>query len=358
MRDKNFQPASGKLSRTYYHFVFWVIFILYEVILAAAIRERFNHIADYTLHYSLNILLFYVHCYVVLGKVKSDEFKDYKKILLYFLLEICGYYLISLMISKILITSGIPVNVSDTSSKLFHFSMLYRFIYIIGLASAFRVALNLLENKERVHQFIIHNLRIEKEKAALRTELITSKLSVLRSQVNPHFLFNSLNSIYNRIRRKDPKSAEYVIALADLMRYALQPENDADEVPVEYELEHILNYLKLQRMRYSVDLDVNIAVEEKYLKIAPFLLINIIENIFKHGDLKYPKCRPLILIHVSKGELILTTKNYIRHDHSPGNGIGLTNIRSRLEYQYKDRFEFEYSAIRNVFKLKLLLKLI
>jgi len=214
-----------------------------------------------------------------------------------------------------------------------------------------------MENKERIHQYIINNLRIEQEKATLRTELVTSKLSLLRSQVNPHFLFNSLNSLYNRIRKNDPKSAEYVIALADLMRYALQPENATDEVPVESEVEHISNYLKLQRMRYSVDADVNIAVEEKDLKIAPFLLINIVENVFKHGDLKNPKCRPIILIHVSKVELVLRTKNYIRDDHSPGNGVGLTNTRSRLEYQYKDRFEFEYAADGKIFNVKLLIKL-
>jgi len=281
---------------------------------------------------------------------------DYAILLIYISLELVGFYICNVLINEYLLLSGSPINVIDTSSRLFHLAAVYRFIYIAGLSTAYRIALNLLKTQKRNLEFITETLTHEKEKDILRTELLSAKLSLLRSQVNPHFLFNSLNSVYNRIRKNDPNSAEYVMALADLMRYALQPETATDEVPVESELEHISNYLKLQLMRYGTEVDLKITVEEADLKIAPLLLIIIVENVFQHGDLKNVN-RPLIKILVSKGELVLETKNFIRSDHRPGNGVGLFNVRKRLEYQYKYRFEFDYITDRQIFKLKLQIKL-
>lgn len=357
MRDIIFNITRRKITIVRYHFIFWALFIFYEITLAAAIRERFNHFADYLLHYSLNILLFYVHCYIVIGNRQFNRISDYQRVFVYLLLEITSYYLFSVWINKFLSISGIPVNVSDSSSRLFLLAMLYRYIYIIGMSTAFRIALNLVKNKERIHKYITQNLIAEKEKATLRSELVSAELSFLRSQINPHFLFNSLNSIYNRIRKKDPVSAEYVMALADLMQYALQSQSVTDNVLLESELEHISNYMKLQRIRYSHDVAFHISIDDRDLKVIPFLLITLIENIFQHGDLRHEQIQPLIEISVSRGELVLRTRNSIRSDRRPGNGMGLTNTRKRLELNYRDKYILEYFAEQNIFHLKLQIKL-
>ncbi len=340
----------------YYHVVAWTLFITYEIVLSAAIRGFYNHFWDYLFRYPLYIILFYAHCYLVLGENPLRKFSDYSKLSFYLLLEMALYYVINVLINEYLISSGVPVNIKDTFSWFFVLGTLFRFIYITGLSTAFRIALNLLKTQKRNLEYINETLTHEKEKEILQTQLLSAKLSLLRSQVNPHFLFNSLNSLYNRIRKNDPNSAMYVMALADLMRYALQ-ETTSDEVPVESELDYISNYLKLQSMRYSTEVDISIKVDEPDLKIAALLLINIVENVFKHGDLKNADCRPFIRIIVSNGELLLETKNYIRPDHSPGNGVGLINVRKRLEYQYKDRFEFDYAAKGKIFNVKLFIKL-
>jgi sensor histidine kinase YesM len=357
MRDKTFNLRSGRLTIVHYHIFFWLVFIIYEVTLAAAIRERFNHIADYAAHYLLNILLFYIHCYYVLGTRQLNRLKDYRRALLYLFLEISCYYLFSIWINKLLLLTGIPVNVPDSTSKLFQLSVIYRCLYMIGLSTAFRIALNFITNRERLHEYVTQNLLAEKEKATLRTELVSAELSSLRSQINPHFLFNTLNSVYNRIRKNDPNSAEYVMVLADLMRYALQPQTATDEVFVQSELEHITNYMKLQQMRYSTEIDFKVSTDDKELKIVPLLLITLIENLFQHGNLHHSKHRPVIEIQVSNGGLLLTTRNYIRHDSRPGNGVGLDNVRKRLEVYYADRHALEIDAVDNVFSLKLHIKL-
>ncbi|MES2875452.1 MAG: histidine kinase [Bacteroidota bacterium] len=293
---------------------------------------------------------------MVLRNLSLKRIADYSKLLIYISLEFAFYYGCNVLINNYLKSSGWPVEVIDPSSPLFHLGTFYRFIYIVGLSTAFRVTINFLESQKNNHDFVTETLIRERENESLRTELVTAQNSLLRSQVNPHFLFNSLNSLYNRIRKNDPNSAMYVMALADLMRYALQ-ETTSDEVPVESELDYISNYLKLQSMRYSTEVDISIKVDEPDLKIAALLLINIVENVFKHGDLKNADCRPFIRIIVSNGELLLETKNYIRPDHSPGNGVGLINVRKRLEYQYKDRFEFDYAAEGKIFNVKLFIKL-
>lgn len=356
MRDKIFKTSSQSFPTIYYHLIFWGIFIIYEITLAAAIRERFNHFLDYFLHYFLNILLFYFHCYFVLGRKQFDRIKAYQQTLAFLVLELISYYLATVVINELLTSIGVPVSVGDTSSRLFYLSVIYRSLYLIGLSTAFWIAMNLLENRDRLHKYITQNLIAEKEKETLRMELVTAELAFLRSQINPHFLFNSLNSLYNRIRKNDPQSAEYVLALAELMQYALTEQAPDYEAPIECEIEHISNYLKLQQMRYSREIDLKISNQDPELRIIPLLLITLIENIFKHGDLsKVPP--PVIEISTFEGKLTLLTRNYIRTDPQAGKGVGLTNSRKRLELHYPNRYTFEYGTDKNIFTLKLTINL-
>lgn len=357
MRDLILKYNPNKFSTIYYHIIAWFLFITYEITLSAAIRNSFNRFSDYLLHYILYILLFYVHCYFVLRSTSLKKLTDYSRLSIYFLLELAGYYGCNVLVNNYLVSSGSPVNVIDTSSRLFHLATFYRFIYIAGLSTAFRIAINLLKSQKRNHEFVTETLIHEREKESLRTELVSAELSLLRSQINPHFLFNSLNSVYNRIRKNDPHSADYVMALADLMKYALQPQAPTDLVPLESELEHISNYIKLQRMRYATEIDFNIFNDEQELQIIPLLLITLIENVFQHGALNHPQSRPLIEITVSGGELVLRTSNYIRRDHQAGNGVGLANTQKRLEALCANQYVLEHGADKNIFNLKLHIKL-
>ena len=269
MRDLTSRPKPKIISTVYYHGICWFLFIAYEVSLSAAIRGSFNRFPDYLLHYLLYITLFYVHCYLVCRDLSLKKFSEYGRLLILVLTELVCFYVLNALINNYLLSSGSEANIIATSSRLFHFATIYRFIYITSLSTAFRFALNLLKSQKRNLEFVTETLTHEREKESLRTELVSAELSFLRSQVNPHFLFNSLNSVYNRVRKNDPKSAEYVMALAELMRYALQPQATEDEVPVESELEHISNYLKLQLMRYSTEMELNISINEPDNKIAP-----------------------------------------------------------------------------------------
>ncbi|SKB40224.1 sensor histidine kinase [Daejeonella lutea] len=357
MRDLVLKNIPEKRYTIYYHVVAWVVFICYEVTLSAAIRGSYNHYSDYLFHYPLYIILFYVHCFIILADLSVKTVIDFVKLSLFLGLELAVYYGLNVLINNYLAASGWEVNVIDPSSRLFHLGTFYRFLYIAGLSTGFRIALNLLASQRRNIEYLTETLTHQKEKESLKAELLNSELSFLRSQINPHFLFNSLNSVYNRIRKNDPNSAEYVMALADLMQYALKPQAATEEVPVEDELDHISNYFKLQQMRYSAHIDLKIFNEDRELKIIPLLLISLVENVFQHGDLNRADIPPIIEISVLDGQLNLQTSNYTRTDPRRGNGVGLTNTRKRLELHYPGRYSLEYGADKNIFKLKLHLNL-
>ncbi len=284
VRDEILKRIPKGSAAIYYHIIAWTLFIIYEVSLSGAILGSYNHFSDYLFHYPLYIILFYVNCYLVLGTKPFKNIADYSKLLAYLLLEFVCYYGCNMVINTYLESSGWPVTVIEPASRRFNLGTLYRFIYIVGLSSAFRTAINLLKSQKRNLEFVTETLTREKETEKLRNELLSTELSYLRARVEPHFLFGTLTSLHHRVRKKDAQTAEYVLALADLMRYSLQTTAPSDMVPVEMELEHINNYMDLQQMRFHTDIDFRITADDKELEIIPRLLNSLIENVFSHGE--------------------------------------------------------------------------
>ncbi|MBV5281313.1 MAG: sensor histidine kinase [Paludibacter sp.] len=182
--------------------------------------------------------------------------------------------------------------------------------------------------------YITEAERQEEEKE--RTE---AELKNLRQQLNPHFLFNTLNNIYALIAISPEKAQESMLELSKLLRYVLY-ENNGNFVPVERELNFIHNYVELMRIRLTPDVDVkiDINVAEISKTVAPLLFITLIENAFKHGV--SPTHASFIYININQDnnkQLSCTIRNsYFPKDDSDqsGSGIGLENLRRRLEILY------------------------
>ncbi|TLM90411.1 hypothetical protein FDY95_16950 [Hymenobacter jeollabukensis] len=208
-------------------------------------------------------------------------------------------------------------------------------LMMIFLSSALRVTGDYLQER--------HNRR-ELERRQLLTEL-----SLLKMQVNPHFLFNTLNNIYALASQKSDRAPEAVLRLAEIMRYMLY-ESAADTVPLSQELQHLRSFLALQQLRLPAtgaaaivfdDADLPAAAE---WPVAPMLLLPLVENAFKHGDLT---ARPAVQIRLgltAAGALQLVVDNAVAPE--PGGaaleasgGVGLVNLRRRLELLYPGRHE-------------------
>ena len=181
----------------------------------------------------------------------------------------------------------------------------------------------------------------------------TADLQNLKAQINPHFLFNSLNALYaTALRENSTDTATGIQRLGDMMRFMLH-DNQQDRIPLHREVDYLNDYLALQRLRIgdapNVRLTEHVAVEDENLSIAPMLIIPFVENAFKHGiSLENPSWI-LIGLHALNGKVTFEIRNSI-HPTTPKDpdeavsGTGLRNVRERLALLYPGRHELQYGA--------------
>lgn len=178
----------------------------------------------------------------------------------------------------------------------------------------------------------------EKLQKETETEKLNSELAFLKSQINPHFLFNTLNNLYSLARSGSEQTAPAVMKLSELMRYMLE-DTEGQKVSLQKELEYIQNYLELQKLRLNDSVKVELQVEGdfKNKKIEPLLLIPFIENAFKHG-ISYATSSYIRISLVCNGEqLIFRQENSIGSrdaERDEVSGIGMKNVQKRLELLY------------------------
>ena len=197
----------------------------------------------------------------------------------------------------------------------------------------------------------------------LENERIKAELEGLKSQINPHFLFNSLNAIYALIAMDGDKAQEATHALSNLLRYVLNEKNE-EMVPLDEELKFTRDYIDLMSLRFASDnlsLKVELPAEgtEGYL-VAPMLFMTLIENAFKHGISNVDPSFILILIHIADGKIHATVSNSLfpKKENDPrGSGIGLDNLRRRLELIYGGEARMDVTQAEGAYTTKLELPL-
>ncbi|MFK7799166.1 MAG: sensor histidine kinase [Aureispira sp.] len=193
----------------------------------------------------------------------------------------------------------------------------------------------------------------------LENKNLQSELSFLKSQINPHFLFNTLNSLYALTLKKSDKAPELVLQLSDMMRYMLYKSNEK-EVPLEQEISYIENYLALERTRYGdkarIEFDYVGEPASQY-KVAPLLFITFLENSFKHGLSQsiqngFVEC----FIYTEDGVIDYTLQNSKtteRDDNYFQGGIGLVNVKRRLELIYPNRYQLDIHETEDTYIINL-----
>jgi two-component system, LytTR family, sensor kinase len=163
----------------------------------------------------------------------------------------------------------------------------------------------------------------------------------LKMQVNPHFLHNTLNFLYSKALPLDEKLADGIMALANIMRFALKTEADkTGKVPAARELEHIKNVILSNQLRYVHKLDITVTEtgDTGKARIVPFVLISIVENALKHGDLQCPDYPLQVRTHVTEAWLDFYCTNKKRGGPLDfASGVTLEDIRIRLQHEYHDK---------------------
>lgn len=236
----------------------------------------------------------------------------------------------------------------DTSIWLSLLAGLRGGITIGGLAAAVKLMKYWYIKEQR-------NLQLQKE----NTE---SQLQLLKAQVHPHFLFNTLNNIYSHTQATAPVASQLVMGLSDMLRYMLY-ECRHDKVPLSKELKMLQDYMTLEKVRYGNQLELNIDLPQdtQNLLIAPLLLLPFAENAFKHGSSRIID-QPWISLSITIDEKIIRLKvvNGKASSHTSPvatSGIGINNVRKRLELIYPNRHVLEITDEEDVFIVNLKIEL-
>jgi sensor histidine kinase YesM len=205
--------------------------------------------------------------------------------------------------------------------------------------------------------------RIQQREQTLAREKLEAELRLLKNQVQPHFLFNTLNSLYALTLKKSDKAPDVILRLSDLLRYMLY-ETNAPQVELEKEVECIKSYIELEKIRYGgrIDLSFNLWGETDGKTIAPMLILPFIENSFKHSTRGFDEGAWITIeLGVREEELVLKVENSLSDEaelqDSVQGGIGLQNVRRRLDLLYPDRYKLDINQGDDSYEVFLNLKL-
>lgn len=194
----------------------------------------------------------------------------------------------------------------------------------------------------------------------LQKEKSTAELAFLRSQLNPHFLFNTLNDIYSLTYQKSEQAPEALLKLSELLRYMLR-EGTEDFMPLMQEIQYLETLVKLQLISAKgnayIRLESEGAINE--YRVASLLFVSFVENAFKHGILNDPSNPIMIKLVAGNGSIAFSVTNKKnQHQKDKTGGIGLSNVRRRLELMYPDKYQLEVADCNEQYNINLVLQTI
>lgn len=309
-----------------------------------------NIVKSQALLYFLFVLVFIIFFYYFNSNVLIIKLLLKRKFLLY-ALSVFVCYLIFLYSFQTFIGYPKPnVSFSPPPQALKVLSRLMGsllFLFVLLVSTGIRLTTQWYEGERQ-------RTRIEKEKAE-------AELSFLKAQINPHFLFNTLNSIYTLALKQSEKTPEAVMHLSNMMRF-VTTEAQSNFVSMEQELQYVRHFIDLQKLRMPKNVIVHTVIDcdNDESKIAPLLLMPFIENAFKYGVSMRESATIDISIRVENNVLNMLVQNQkfqAKNEEKDKSGIGLGNTKKRLEMLYKNHYNLIINDLEHFFSVNLELKL-
>lgn len=206
---------------------------------------------------------------------------------------------------------------------------------------------------------IINFIRTLQKEVVLNEEKKLAEIQFLKSQINPHFIFNTLNNIYSMVFLKSEKALSAIEKLSEIMRFTTY-ETQKELIPIGSEIKYIESFIDLERIRNTKQIHIQLLTEiqNENQMLPPYLLLPFIENCIKHGIIDDEKNPILFSIKTDEKTLVIAIENKINNKLKDAHsGIGLTNLRKRLEYYFPNKYKFDVINDGVVFKSHLEIKL-
>jgi sensor histidine kinase YesM len=341
----NFKEAITYIFRRRYgfHVLVWIMYALLMLIdmQGYVVKRGWLFILNpFLISFVLMLALVYGNTLLLIPR-----FLEHKKYLLYGLGVLFLVALDTLLRSRSQLYFDAIVWPNDpmTIDQYFKWNIFYALWFIV-ISSLLFYAQRWAEQREQVRNIQITQLQTE--------------LKYLRAQLNPHFLFNGLNTIYGTIDLQNSQARNMVVQFSDLLRYNLY-EAETDQVELQQEVAYLQNYVALQRARSDASLSIQLHTEVSNgnRPVAPLLFVAFVENAFKYTTRDYQQANNIrIGLKETGGSLVFTCTN--SYDTDPGKpGIGLANVRRRLELLYPGRHTLDIRQSEGVYSVTLTLQL-
>ncbi|RZJ99897.1 MAG: hypothetical protein EOO43_25590 [Flavobacterium sp.] len=229
---------------------------------------------------------------------------------------------------------------------------LWRWVIFIMYGTGYYFLMSYLSRKKMEMQQAIENEK-------LKLDLVKSEKDFLRTQINPHLLFNTLNFVKFAAKNRPAEANEAIICLSEIMRFALEQSN-TELTSIKSEVDQVKNIILLNQLRFdhTLQIDLKERIENEHLLIIPVVLLTLVENVFKHGNLVEPGYPAEINIEADQRNLIFITRNLADKGSQIQNSCtGIKNILLRLNLCYGEEHSLEYKMEGNIFITKLTIPL-
>ena len=327
-----------------YHLIFWISYFTFNVIRWGSYYEDYWYSFKSNLvTFTLSMILVYVNIYYLFPKFILK--KKYLGYLLNFAIVLGIFYVVRTELIYHFINKDVWPE-SDTPQKAYSFNhivvVFLTGIYDVGLVTTIKLTADWVFEKKRTEQL---------QKAQLRSEL-----SFLKTQIQPHFFFNTLNNLYALAMEKSDSTPEAILKLSEIMQYVLYDAKDPS-IGLTKEINYIHSYLELEKLRYGNLIVSNLNIEGNIdnIILPPLLFLPFIENCFKHGAENNDKMFVEIDFRKKENHLIFEVENNFNANNKVEtvHGIGIENVKRRLELLYNNKFNLNTSIFDNKYRVEL-----
>jgi len=315
-----------------YHSLFWILYFLFNVIRWGTYHQDYVHaLYNNLIEFPLHIALAYVNIYYLIPKYLPKKYVQY--------IALISLGVLAAVLGRMVVEDFFAVSPNNNlTTGQYILELVIGEVYVQGFITAFKFLLDWGRNQKRMREL---------QKVNYETEL-----NFLRSQVQPHFFFNTLNNLYSLALDKSDLAPETVLKLSDLMSYVIY-EGKRRQVSLSREITYIQNYLDLERLRFGDKLKVSFVVHGQVedQKVPPLLTLPFIENSFKHGvgdkieevtiDIGIDVREEGVIFTISNRKFETLTPSPSQYHHLGHRGVGIKNVKRRLKLIYGDQYHLE-----------------
>ena len=348
---------TNQIKSKWIHILIWSIFFILMVAVSAPVFGVTNSLLNSFFNIFIKALIFYLNYIIFL-----PLFLEKKKYIKYF-----GFIILTIILG-VLFSSLIDITFFDPEAlaRGGHFQkedikQAPKHMFLVRNSVLNTISLLAILFISTIFRGITDRQKDDLNKIKLKNKIIEAESKFLKSQINPHFIFNALNNIYSLSQIQSPKTPDAIHKLSQILRYVIY-DNSEKFVNLEKEIDYINSYIDLQKMKDDAigdNININIKIANNNIKIAPMLLIPFIENSFKHSYIEDTDNGWInIKIETKENKLIFECSNSIPEidlQKDRVGGIGLDNVRKRIELIYPEKHDLIIDQNENIYSVKLII---